>query len=323
MRAFALIIMLLAAGIARAEFAVTEILVIPWGDGDNQLKFRPLELIYHDPGGVAPGYEEDSGSGPSEVIVDSAENFIIYSNDNGQLKGFDNSGSLIFDYSLGTPFYDPEFFSSPITGLAVDSLFRLYIADDGNYVSVVDYHGHLVDKLYPFAPDSTARISWIYPKYDGSLCFNSADRGLILFREGQFISGCSPGLLASNGNHYSVWSYSLHSIKFNKYQNPDSTGRAETREFVDVEYPSETIIEAGVFPGGDGSRIYVAVTPDTTGGGEIWELDFDFNIIDKFTHNVWTDEDVWGISSYIHSSGTIYQFRCLTDGLHVIKWTKQ
>ena len=191
------------------------------------------------------------------------------------------------------------------------------------FVSVADYGGNVLEKLYPFAPDSTARVSWIYPKYDGSLCFDSVDRGLVLYSGGQFSQGCSAGFLAANGSYYSVWSYSLHRIKFNKYQNPDSTGLAESRQFIDVDFPDETIYEAGLMAGGDGNKIYLAVTADTTGFLEIWELDLDYNLLDRMTYHAYADEAVWGLSPFIHENGNIYEFRCLEDGVHVIRWTKE
>lgn len=306
-----------------AEFIPTELFTIGWGDGADQLKFRPRKITYHDPGGVAPGYDEDPGSGPSDVFVDKEENFIFYSFDNGQIKGYNNQGKVIFDFSYWQPDYTPDFYHNNINGVYVDSLLRLYIVDDREFVPVIDYDGNLLDKLYPFAPDLSVPILSMYPKCNGDICFYGKNRGLVTYSNGEFRPGGTPGFMASNGHFYTVWSYTLHGLEFNEYQNPDTAGRAEIREFTAVKYPDEIIYEAGVYSGGDGSNLYVAVTPDTTGGGEIWELDLDFNIIDKFTHNVWTEEEVWGISPFIHSNGNIYRFRCLEDGVHVIKWTKQ
>jgi hypothetical protein len=306
-----------------AAYIQAELFTIQWGDGPNQLKFRPMEIIYHDPGGIAPGYEVDAGSGPSDVFVDKDENFIFSSFDNGQLIGFDNSGQVIFDFSYWALDYNPEIFTNQITGVYVDSLLRLYVVDDSYFVSVADYNGNVLEKLYPFAPDSSVPVLSMYPKFNGQICFYGKDRGLVTYSNGEFGPGGTPGFMASNGSFYTVWSYSLHSIKFNKYQNPDTGGKAETRQFTEVEFPDDTIYAAGVLPGGDGSKIYVVVTPDTTGGGEIWELDLEYNVLDKLICTIRSENDVWGITSFIHTNGNIYRFRCLEDGVHVIKWMKQ
>jgi len=308
---------------AYAEYTPEELCAIPWGDGVEQLKHKPAEVIPPDPDVIGSDYETDAGSGPSDAFVDKNENIIFYSFDNGQLKGFNNAGQVIFDFSYGAPDYNSDIFTNQITGVYVDSLLRLYVADDGYSVSVVDYGGNVLEKLYPFAPDSTVHVSWIYPKYDGRLCFDSADRGLVTYSDGEFSPGCSAGFIAANGSYYSIWSYSLHSIKLNKYQNPDSTGLAETREFIDIGFPNETIYETGIMSGGDGSKIYLAVTADTTGFVEIWELGLDYNLLNKMTYNAYSTEAVWGLTPFIHANGNIYEFRCLEDGLHVFRWNRQ
>jgi hypothetical protein len=323
MRALVLTVFLLYPICLQAEYISSELFVINWGDGDNQLKFRPREVVYHDPGGVAPGYDEDPGSGPSDVFVDIEENFVFYSFDNGQIKGFNNQGDVIFDYSYWQPDYKPEFYHNNINGIYVDSHLRLYIVDDRNFVPVIDYEGNLLDSLYPFYPDLSVPILSIYPKYNGDICFYGKDRGFATYSNGEFKPGGTPGFLAANGSYYSIWSYSLHSIEFVKYEDPDISGDTESREYTEIEFPEETIYAAAIYPGGDGSKLYVAVSPDSIGGGEIWELDFDFNLLDKFTHNIWTGDEVWGLSPVIHPNGNIYRFRCLEDGLHVIRWSKE
>ena len=305
------------------EYTSTELFVIHWGDADNQLKLISPEITYYDPGGVASGYDDDPGSGPSEVFVDREENFIFYSFDNGQLKGFNNQGQVIFDYSYWQPDYNTDFYRNNINGVYVDSLMKLLIVDDRAFVPVIDYAGNLVDKLYPFEPDSSVPILSIYPKANGDICFYGKGRGFVTRSRDQFRPGGSPGFLAADSSYYSVWSYSLHSIEFVKYQNPDTSGNTELAEYTAMEYPQEIILGAAIYPGGDGSKIYVAVIPDTTGGGEIWALDLNYNIVDKFTQNVWSEDEVWGLSPFIYPNGNIYRFRCLDDGLHVIKWTKQ
>ncbi len=305
------------------EYTSTELFIIPWGDAENQLKLMPPEIIYYDPGGVASGYEDDPGSGPSEVFVDRDENFIFYSFDNGQLKGYNNQGQVIFDYSFWQPDYNIDFYRNNINGVYVDSLKRLILVDDRNFVPIIDYDGNLVDKLYPFEPDSSVPILSLYPKANGDICFYGKGRGFVTQSNGVFEPGGSPGFYASDSTYYSVWSYSLHTIEFVKYQNPDTSGNTELKEYTVMEYPQETILGAAIYPGGDGRRIYVAVIPDTTGGGEIWELDLSYNILEKFTHNVWSGDEIWGLAPFIHPNGNIYRFRCLDDGLHVIRWAKQ
>lgn len=321
---FTAIVLLLTHQHCYADYVPTELFVIGWGDNSDQLKMRPEEITYYDPGGVASGYDVDSGAGPTGVFVDNEENFIFYSSHFGQLKAFNALGELVFDYSYGAPGYSQEIHSGGIEGIYVNSNLEMYVVDayDRKFVSVIDYSGEIINKIYPFAPDSSIPILSLYPKFNGDICFYGLDQGFVTFSNGEIKPGGTSGFMVSNGNFYTVWSHTSNSLKFNEYQNPDTSGRAETREFIEVEYPDETIYSAGVLAGGNGDRLYVVVISDSTGGGEIWELELDFNIIDKLEYEVSPEGTVWGLDTFIHSNGNIYRFQCLEDGVHVIRWSK-
>jgi len=308
-----------------AEYTSSEILVIPWGEEAEQLKFRPEETTYYNPGGVAPGYEVDPGAGPTGVFVDQDENFIFYSSEFGQLKAFNNLGQLVFDFSYGEPGYNQEIHTGGVAGVYVNPRLEMYVVDayDRNYVPIVDYNGDLVDRIYPFESDSSVPILSIYPKFNGDICFYGLDQGFVTYSDDHFSPGGTPGFMATNRHFYTVWSYSTHSIEFNDYQNPDTSGKAEMRELKMIEYPDETILSAGVLQGGNGDRLYLAVVPDTLGEGQIWELDLNYNILDRLIYEVSPEGTVWGLDTFIHPNSNIYRFPCLEDGVHVIRWSKE
>ena len=320
------LLLMLSGSVGVASYIPSEMYIIPWGPGPYQLKIS--EAAYNDymdtPEDSLDDYVE-LGGGPSDAFVDIAGNVIFSSYDFGQLKGFDGYGELIFDFSRGEAGYSPEVFSESVEDFYVDSLLAMYVVDSAerNFVSTVDYNGNLSGKLYPFAPDSTVAILSMYPKFDGSITFYGENQRMVTYKNGQYAIGGTPGFLAINGSFYSAKATSSQTIKFNKYENPDFYGVAETRLFSEIQFPPDSFHTAIILDGGNGSRLFAFLSVDRPDGYQIWELDLSYNRLDKMEIRLRQNKYLWGVNPFVATDNTIYEFRCLDDGLHVIKWTKK
>jgi len=309
-----------------ATYIQEELFVIEWGEENSQLKLEPP---YSTPPDTFPGYVTDgelsSGSGPNKVFVDRDENFIFSSYDFGQIKGFSNNGELIFNFSSGETQYDPEIHRGQPEEIYVDSLFRLYIVNfpGWNFVPVVDYEGNVLEKLNPHAPDTNVRIVSLYGQYNGEISFYSFEYGYYTYNNSVFFEGGTGRFLASNGTYYSAGALFPDTIEFIRSENPDNKENAAVIERISKVYPFDSLYVAKILAGGDGSSLYVLIRMDYQGGDEIWEFDLEYNLVDRIKLECWTEEAVWNIAPFIGHDGSVYEFRCFEDGMHVIRWRKE
>jgi hypothetical protein len=126
MRMILIVIFLLCPASPWAEYTATEILVIPWGEGPNELEiWEPIVEYQVDPGGDTTFFPEEAG-GPSKPFVDSGENVYFISHNINYLKGFNIGGEVIVDYSEGKTEFSDEFFRGMFSGFYIDSLGRIY-----------------------------------------------------------------------------------------------------------------------------------------------------------------------------------------------------
>jgi hypothetical protein len=311
--------------LSAGSYISTELFSIEWGDDEVQLKVTPVEIIPPDSGILAADYEVHAGAGPTGVFVDDDENFIFYSYDFWQLKGFNNVGDLIFNYSYGEAEVNPDIYDGKVDAIYIDSNLKMYVVNfpGRSFIPVVDYEGNILDKLYPFAPDLSVPVLSLYWKSNGDICFYSRESGYVTYSEGNFSPGGTPGFLAMNGSYYSATETSPTTIRFNRYENPDTRGIAENREITEISFPGESIYTAVLLNGGDGSHLFVLKREDTIGGDEIWELDLDYNLLDRIQLECWLEDSIWDITPFVGHGGAIYEFRCLEDGVHVIRWSKE
>jgi hypothetical protein len=64
-------------------------------------------------------------------------------------------------------------------------------------------------------------------------------------------------------------------------------------------------------------------TVDNHSSYEVWEFNLGYNLKSKVVFPLAENIYKWFIKPFVSHDGTIYEFRCLDDGLHVVKWTKQ
>lgn len=307
-----------------AEWKENHLFNINWGTGDMELMISPP--LIEDKGTPNDSTDDNviPGSGPTNAIVDKNGNLIFASYDFKQLKGFDNKGNLIFDYSYGEAQYKPEMYTGNILDIAVDSLSYIYLTSfpGMDHVPVLNYSGEIVDSLYPFKSDSLLDLSAIYINPNGEMVILDMDLGFISYKNGTFQSGGSGGMIATNGSYYSVTVLDSITLRFNKYEDPDSSGRASTRQYSIINSPGSNLKSAYIIRGGNGDSLYVDVRMRDYITYELWKFDLFYNLIDRLQLAPINNRYQRRIPPFVANEGTIYEFRCLDDGLHVIKWTK-
>jgi hypothetical protein len=150
-------------------------------------------------------------------------------------------------------------------------------------------------------------------------------RRVITYADGQFFNGGSTGFLASNGSYYSVRALYPSTLVFNKYENPDTAGVAATRQFTEVEFPDDSISASEILNGGGGNNLYVYIRKLVVDyfTFEVWEFDLEYNLLAKAIFPPAENKYDWFITPFVSRDGSIYEFRCLDDGVHVVKWTKE
>ena len=320
-------IFLLSAGgrVMCANWISTELCSIEWGAEENQLLLT--EKAVNDPG--TPGDSSDDyvepPRGPHIAQVDGNENIIIGSFETRQLKCFSESGDLIFNFSYDSDGYDPDVFRYAPSVIYVGENQKLYVQSDpaNNFIPVVDYGGEIIERKRPFDQDPDATIDFMNSAPDGSLFLYNEKYGWITYKNGITVPGGSTGFLATNGSFYTVTKKTANSLEFKKFENPDSTTLAETRELTEIPVDVDTLVAAGLINGGDGNSLYVILAINSYFNFEIWQYDLNYNVIDKLALTSEEPYEGIGINPFIRSDGNLYEFLAREDGLHVIRWSKE
>lgn len=301
------------------EWVSKELCVIKRGIGQNKIDYSPGGTV----GG--PGTFEEPGEGPHTAIVDTEENIIIGSFSTRQLKGFSNTGDLIFDLSEGSPDYSSELYSGYIFEMCVDSLSNIYLVIDppAKTVPVINYNGELVGNLR--SPDQSryAKIRRISHAPDGRIFYFMTPGGWVCYQNGSYKQGGTPLFAASDGNFYGARKGGPGSIMFIKFVNPGQFGKPESKDSTEIFIDTDTLVTAGLLNGGDGFYLYVILAVNKYFNYEIWQFDLDYNVVDKLTLK---NEEAYGdlrLLPFIRKDGNIYQFLFREDGMYVIRWSKE
>jgi|GEM_PF-1122266 hypothetical protein len=326
----AITLLILAESPLNAGYIETSSIIIPWGNSPDQLKFSEPTFNINSPDSSDMYVEH--GRGPNKSFVDNNNNIILSSYDFREIKGFMQSGELLFSFTKDDLGNFDEICGEQPSQIYVDSQLHLYILSfpEYPYISVVDYEGKLVEKIYPFADTINTLINSMNWSPDGHVYFNSQNNGWVAYYNGVLTrSGCL-GTLASNGFFYTAYHDEdyPHTLFIGKFADVDSFGNPGYKYVKSIELNMgvcDTLYYADEIPGGDGSKVYVLAVIDSceTGYNMIWEYDLDFNLLDQLRFPSDEDPYIDSPGPFIGSDGSIYEFRALDDGLHVIKWTKQ
>jgi hypothetical protein len=313
----------------RAAYIQNEICTIFWGNAPDHL--RITEPLINGVVSDSTEYDIAPGSGPTCAIVDRSGNIIICSYDFSQLKGFNPNGELIFNFSSGEAQYDPDICKGSPKKIIVDSLNRLYITsfESMSYVPIVDYGGKILDKLYPFSDTANTRIISISQSPSGNIFICEQTQGWITYTDGSYMPGGGAGLLAADGYFYSAYmsdsDFPINQLFFNKYMHPDGLGGAEYIDTKQISLGNDSLEYATTIIGGNGSSIFVYAIISQNGqfSNVVWEYDLDYSLLNTLVLPSQENRYDWSIKPFVALDNSIYEFRCLDDGLHVIKWTKQ
>ncbi len=323
-----LIIILSLASPASAEYTVTEILVIPWGDGPNELEIRDPYREFSD------DIEPDTvgfliaGGGPDQTFVDRDENVYFSSYPVNYFKGFDINGQVIVDYSAGKTEFHDEFFRGMFRGFYVDSLGRIYCNGNelaGAYVAVADRNNNLLDKLNPLGLESGAPVSIFRWGSDDVLIFDVEDHGFYTYINGQFSPGGASSRRARDGIYYSARKRDSFTTYLIRSYTPDTLGRPASRDTTLITYEPGNLIYSGLLGVDDNMRFYVKCLDSSSTEKSVRVYDQGLKLLDEFRflprqENIYLWDTLY---PFLRHDGNVYEFHCRDDGMHVFRWSKK
>jgi len=324
-----LIANLISSNIALAEitFKEEEIFRISWGDKPNQLK---IGLPFYEDINNTPSDSSDDfielGGGPSYSFVDRTENVYFASYRFNQFKAFRPDGELVFDISKNTPKFNKDIFESAITKFFVDTSFNIYIKafPEKTYIPVVDTLGNLRDRLIPDDVVPGSKVTDINLNSNDVMTFRFKATGepqVYTFKDSVFTSGGSSGWLASDHNYYYIKHINGDILEFRKYGNPDNRGIADWREIDNKEYNGN--IKFTDFLGIDKNLNLYLFIREMSDLEKIQIYSNDYKLIDEIILPTVKNKYLLKLIPFMRIDGNIYEFRCLDDGLHVIRWSRK
>jgi hypothetical protein len=327
-RITALILVLSWPACLRAAYTASEILVIPWGEGPNELEIAEPYLVYDDtPGADTTGYPAATG-GPSKPFVDREENFYFISYHISYLKGFNSEGEVIVDYSEGKTEFRDEFFRGIFLDFYVDSLGRIFCNGndvDGGYVAVADRNNNLLDKLNPLGVGSGVPCSFICWGSDDVLIFQSRNHGYSTYMNGEFYPGGAGGWRAKDGVYYFGMPADASTIQVFRYENPDTTGQPSSMDTLYFPQEIENLRSGGLVGMDDEMNFYLGYK-DSTGsrhGIRVYNQNQEF--IDELEYLPREENKyLWDTPNpFLRHDGNIYEFHCRDDGMHIFRWSRE
>jgi hypothetical protein len=303
-----------------------EMFVVSWGSG-------PDEFIAYEAHDVDPGTPGDStddyyvgGFGPREVFVDESNNFILVSPRRHQLKGFTNTGDLLFDFSGGSPDYQPAMYKGDIGDIFVDDKKRIYLTTvwPMSYVPVIDYENITVDSLIPFIEDPDVSIYLLNWTFDEKIMLGPFKGGWLIYDGEEFTPGGSFAVLSADGLFHIAQFAEPDKAKFYFFDDPDTSGYSPNADSVILELGVENLVHVELLNSMEPTHLYLAVYYYTDFSFyEVWQFDLDYNLIDKI---IPPEEPEYYSSTpkpFITANGDVYEFRTREDGLHIIRWSKE
>jgi hypothetical protein len=311
---------------AIAEYNSKELFIVNWGIGPDQLKITPevRESVYTSEDGWV--FDTSPSIGPSQAIVDNNEYVYFASYGFLQLKAFDSTGSLTLDYSKGGNGYNPEYFGDYLRKIYIDSMSNIYIVGgpSQDYVCVIDTNGNIIAKLNPYGESSNISINDIRFNSQDVLLFHMKDGTNYTYENGSFRENGCMAWKAINGLYYAVNSPDTTGLVLKVLDSPLLNGTATliSQNRITLE---NTFIWYTEFLGVDDKlSLYQYIKEYNPERKLIWVFDTDFRQTDEIVLSCQPNQYNRYMRPYMRpSDGNIYEFRCLDDGLHVIRWSKK
>ncbi len=316
----------IAGGLFGGQYRSAEMCVIKWGDNIDQLKIG--EPDYDEtlpPDSTTSKWIETSG--PTQGFVDKDENLYISSYDFSQFKAFKNTGDLIFNYSADDSILLGRYLSKHIVNkFYVDSLGKIFIQLFPPYPAllIVDRLANQIDSI---------SLENVYPTYHiGNFWWGSKDIISIMYSnytQAIFITYKGDRIIPGGSLMWPVseeYYYARHvdstRLRFYKCIHPDTD---EVFEYVDTNSISlDSLIFGSSFLGVDDSLYqYVMVGWGSKNRPSVLIYDMKYQLAYKIIPPIYSNKYFRRMGYCVRPDGTVYEFRCLDDGLHVIKWSKQ
>jgi hypothetical protein len=310
---YILALICLLAAPALAAYQAEEMCVIPWGDGENSLKMAPTvrDMDFDYPGIC-----------PTQGFVDKDENVYLNSIMGSYYKAFRADGTLIADFSARTLGTSNSFFENNINDFVVDNEGFYYFSSFPplKYIPVSNSSGELVRRLFPFGESSDVLITSLFQVCDSIITVSCKDSGLYSYSNGIFIKGGSYCKLGKNNYYYGAYARQPDTLVIVKGNQPEQNDLTNYNEYNLVI--SDSIHSAEILNISSLNHLYILIRLRTS-NALVSEYSDDLKLIDQiYLSN--NDSICFSlINPYVRSDGNIYEFRCLDDGLHVIRWSKK
>lgn len=321
MRIAALIVILLWPACLWAEYAATEILVIPWGKGVNELPVEdPYKEMIPDDSGVLHEVWYPSG-GPHQGFVDVEENIYFISKDINYLKGFHNNGESFVYFITDRSNYKANFFKLGPWDIFVDSEGLIYVFFAYGYPAIFDKRGDFVGNFDPPGkePENNIAVRLEFYNLNEELVIHS-NWGTFIYKDGEFTKGGYRDWKASDGYYYFGKrhdSTSFEFIKFKTYAQIDTFHVKVDRK-----------LGVGALIGVDLIDNYYMRYSESKDDFPLDILVLDRNFKEKDHFRLFPKHDnryLWNVhnATFLRGDGNVYQFLCEDDGMHVIRWSKE
>jgi len=305
-----LVITAFLSALVKAEYIYEEMFKLSWGGDSVQ---APYTI---DPEGIIRG--------PSQVYVDNEENvyFAFFSKD---FRKYNSSGQLMYSKDL----YIDEF--------AVDDSLRVYFTefDKTHTVRVLNNEGNITEKQYQHKFNNDLQsVLWI-KEIGGSLFLGYSNKTMQVLDN---------SLITANGIYHKPFD------KYGIYYDCETSMRKATR--AKSSSYNKNYLNIYRFSYSDANYIWLdtlklEICRSPHQAAEILHIDYNNNyyiwvfygfdepidliVIDSIYQEI--DRIVLPIKiesmgtsiirPFVSPNGNVYEFRCLDDGLHVIRWAKE
>jgi len=317
-------ILLLFCAASFGAFQPQEICVIRWGDGPGELKIAGPSIEFNHYPPRDSGEEYMNSVGPDVAFVDRFENLYFGSSYFLQLKCFNHGGSLRFDYSMDQPTYNPQFYRDSIAQIYVDSVRRLYVFDGhSDHIPVLNQEGKIVEEISPPGLEPGQIIYGAVFNRDRKLTLYFGQDQCASYSNGSYSENCSIGRLG-NDDFYYLACYEMNSGVINFFRTDVPISHWPERRNRTSFYYDKEISYAEFLGVDDNLQTFILCFHPVSFERRVLVFDRGFTLQDHITLPYSVNKYRLSITPYMRpSDGNIYEFRCLDDGLHVIRWSRQ
>jgi hypothetical protein len=211
--------------------------------------------------------------------------------------------------------------------LFVDDSGLLYILDalvHRDYLAVANLDGDLIARLNPYGENSGIAVKYIFFNSDEMLTIRLSDQTCHTYLNGSFTPGGCSAWRAKDGYYYTSFERDSSIIIVKKLENPTQDCDATTVDENTIEYYGPFIAYTAFLGVDDEMRLYLFVIEYDPESWKILIIDDALNQISELIIPVTVNIYSRHLDPFMRpKDGNIYEFRCLDDGLHVVRWSKE